>query len=111
LQGTLKGHPIQHPALNRDTHSSISAQSPSSLTLAVCRDEAPPPLWATCASVYYPYGKQLPPYIQFKSPLFIKITVGGSSVTFVGLMVSMGIFPLGAFFELLADCKQYLWLF
>jgi len=28
LEEALKGHPVQLPALNRDTHSSISAQSP-----------------------------------------------------------------------------------
>jgi len=40
LKGTLKGHLVPLPALNRDIHSSISAQSPNSLTLAVCRDGA-----------------------------------------------------------------------
>jgi len=37
------------PALNGDTRGSMSAQSPPSLTLGVCGDEAPPPLWAACA--------------------------------------------------------------
>ena len=37
LEGTLKGHLVSLPALSRDTHSSISSQSPSSLTLGVCR--------------------------------------------------------------------------
>ena len=50
LEGTLKGHLVPLPALSRDTHNSISAQSPPSLTLGICRDGAPPPLWATCAS-------------------------------------------------------------
>lgn len=31
----LKGHLVQLPAVNRDIHSSISVQSPNSLTLAV----------------------------------------------------------------------------
>ena len=38
LEGTTKGHLVQLPAVNRDTHSSISAQSPSSLTSGVCRN-------------------------------------------------------------------------
>ena len=38
LEGTLQGHLVPLPALNGDTHSSVSAQSPLSLTLAVCRD-------------------------------------------------------------------------
>ena len=54
LQGTLKGHLVPLPALSRDTHSSISAHSPSSLTLAVCRDGAPTTLCATCASASPP---------------------------------------------------------
>ena len=44
LEGTTKGCLFQPSAMNRDTHSSISVQSPSSLTVSVCRDGAPPPL-------------------------------------------------------------------
>mgnify|MGYP001853263682 FL=1 len=54
LEGTFKGHLVQPSARSRGTHSSISAQSPPSLTCGVCRDEAPPPLWATCASASPP---------------------------------------------------------
>ena len=38
LEGTNKGHPVQLPALSTDTHSSVSAQSPPSLTSGACRD-------------------------------------------------------------------------
>jgi len=39
LEGTLKGHLVQSPAMSRDTHSSISAQSPQP-DVSVCRDRA-----------------------------------------------------------------------
>jgi len=39
------------------------------LTSAVCRDGAPPPLWATCATASLPVVLNLP-YIQSKPPLF-----------------------------------------
>ena len=45
-------------------------RAPSSLTLAVCRDGAPPPLWATCATASPPSVPNLLPYLQSKSPLF-----------------------------------------
>jgi len=70
LEGTPKGHQVPLPAVHRDTHSSISAQSSSSLTLAVCRDGASPPLWATYAVPHSPYCANLLPCIQPKSPLF-----------------------------------------
>ncbi|XP_042688413.1 solute carrier family 17 member 9 isoform X1 [Centrocercus urophasianus] len=38
LQGTFNAHLVQRPAMSRDTHSSIHAQSPSSLTLGVSSD-------------------------------------------------------------------------
>jgi len=50
LEGAFIDGLVPLPALNRDTHISVSAQSPRALTLAVCRAGAPPPLRATCAS-------------------------------------------------------------
>ena len=47
------------PAVHGDTHSSISAQSPPSLTLGVCRDGAPLPLWAACAVLHCLYCNKL----------------------------------------------------
>jgi len=41
LEGTLKDHLAPLPAMNRDSHSSISAQSPSSLTLDVSKNGEP----------------------------------------------------------------------
>ena len=38
-------------------------RAPSSLTLAVCRDGAPPPLWATCATASPPSVPNLLPYL------------------------------------------------
>ena len=66
LKGTHKGYLVQLPALNRDTHSSISAQSPSSLTVAVCRDGAPPLSVQPVPVPHHPNCKQLLPYIQSK---------------------------------------------
>jgi len=40
-KGPLKATWSHPSAMNRDTHSSISAQCTSSLSLAVCRDGAP----------------------------------------------------------------------
>jgi len=54
LEGSLEGCLVPLPALSRDTHSPISAHSPSSLTLAVCRDGAPTAPWATCANASPP---------------------------------------------------------
>lgn len=48
LEGTLNGHSFQLPAVNGDTHRSISVQSPPSLTPGVCRDGAPQPLGSLC---------------------------------------------------------------
>ena len=62
MEGTLKDHQVPLPALHRDTHSS----EPSSLTLGVCRDGAPPPQPVP----HCPYCTNLPPCIQSKSPLF-----------------------------------------
>jgi len=59
----FQGHLVQLPALNGDTHSTISAQSPSSLPLGVCRDGATPPLWATCATAS-------PPLLQITFSLY-----------------------------------------
>ena len=59
LEGTLQGHLVALPALSRDTHSSVSAQSPPSLALAVCRDGAPPPLWAERVAADSSFGKSI----------------------------------------------------
>ena len=67
LQGALKGHLVPFPAMHRDTHSSISAQRPSSLTLGVCRDGAPPPPGQPGSVPHCPVCKQLHPDIQSKS--------------------------------------------
>ena len=40
LDGTSEGHVVPLPAMNRDSHGSISAQSPSSLTVGARRDGA-----------------------------------------------------------------------
>jgi len=52
-----------HPQLHQ-------CSQPCSLTLAVPRDGAPPPLWAPCAGAPAPHCKELLPYIQPEPPLF-----------------------------------------
>ena len=70
---TCKAHPdlyrpsVPLPAMNGNTHSFISAQSPNQPDRSASRDGAPPPLWATCA---HPYHNEPFPYIQYKSPPF-----------------------------------------
>ena len=54
LEGTSKGHPVQPPAVSRDTHSSISAQSPS--PALGCLQGPPPPLWAAHAVPHHPHS-------------------------------------------------------
>ena len=49
----FKGHLVQHPALNRDTYSSIRCSEPAPAWPSVFPGmEWPPPLWATRASAY-----------------------------------------------------------
>ena len=63
LEGTLKGHVVPPPALNRDTYSSIRCPEPHRLTLGVCRDGAS--LSGQPMSVpHHPYWKNLLPHIR-----------------------------------------------
>ena len=68
------------PAVHRDTHSSSSAHSPNSLTWAVCRDGAPPPLWATCASASPPSVPNLLPHLHSQSPLLSSEAISPSPI-------------------------------
>ena len=56
-------------------------RAPSSLTLAVCRDGAPPPLWATCATASPPSVPNLLPYLQAQSPLLQSEAIFPSPIT------------------------------
>ncbi len=56
-------------------------RAPSSLTLAVCRDGAPPPLWATCATASPPSVPNLLPYLQAQSPLLYSEAISPSPIT------------------------------
>ena len=56
-------------------------RAPSSLTLAVCRDGAPPPLWATCATASPPSVPNLLPYLQPQSPLLYSEAISPSPIT------------------------------
>ena len=56
-------------------------RAPSSLTLAVCRDGAPPPLWATCATASPPSVPNLLPYLQPQSPLLQSEAISPSPIT------------------------------
>jgi len=49
--------------------------------VAVCRDGAPPPLWAPCAVSHRPQCEQLLPYIQSKSPFFSLGTISRCTIT------------------------------
>ena len=71
LEGAFIDGLVPLPALNRDTHISVSAQSPSA-DLGCLQGWAPPPLWAAHAVLHYSYlkNKSIFPYIQSKSPLF-----------------------------------------
>jgi len=55
LEGSLTGHLVQLPG-NEQGHLQLHQvlRAPSSLTLSVSRDGAPPPLWATCSSASLP---------------------------------------------------------
>ena len=62
LEGTPKGHPVQPPAVHRDTHSSISAQSPPagpwvSAGMGHCHLSGHPVTVPHC-----PYGKKQPSF-------------------------------------------------
>ena len=76
----LKGRLVPLPAVHRDTHSSSSAHSPNSLTWAVCRDGAPPPLWATCASASPPSVPNLLPHLHSQSPLLSSEAISPSPI-------------------------------
>jgi len=65
VEETLKGHrcnPLQY------TGTPTAHQSPQP-DRGVCRDGAPPPLWATCASTSLPLGYKTSSYIHSNSPL------------------------------------------
>ena len=59
----------------------VVLRAPSSLTLAVCRDGAPPPLWATCATASPPSVPNLLPYLQAQSPLLQSEAISPSPIT------------------------------
>jgi len=56
-------------------------RAPSSLTLAVCRDGAPPPLSATCATASLPSVPNLLPYLQAQSPFLQSEAISTCPIT------------------------------
>lgn len=55
VEGTFQGHPVQLPAMNRDTFPQIRLlRAPSKLLCRFSGMEQPPPLWAICSTVSPP---------------------------------------------------------